>query len=281
MGIELDLLKLGTERVNEMVFKDFIFKFNRIYKNIVDNAKDNNLTIKTKLNSSYDYSLKAIKIRKTSEKLRIQKEFLDDLKKLYTNVKHAFDELTLDDQWVKYVELYSDFILLAEKCFMYRNESSIDESKYKYIIYSEVKDNIKAIYFRFLDRSIKVRMTFKKTQVSDIEDDSEDNYLRNYINTGKTANHYVTFVNLFITRDFGKQVCNEFNFINDETPIFNNPQDIILYENIRRLMSLAMEDTFRNICENYLESMYFLNPSDVNKYKLSIEDILNENYWFV
>ena len=254
------------------VFGNFAFELYDIFKSISNICKEN----KIYLTNTFDYTLTK---RLKYDKYRLNKDELYNLNLSYSVVSQLWDTDISFSKWIHLVEQFSKFIRTAEKCFMYHNESSIDKKKYKYIIYSELVNNNEIMYIRFLEKDIKIRITFKSSMIDEINDDK--NSLKEFIENGSIAKieQYLTFINIFITREFGKQVSNEFNFIDNEEPIYNDFADEILMENIRLLVSQAIKYTYERICMNdILNSLNLIIPPYMQR--ITIEEFLNGEYHF-
>ncbi len=105
-------------------------------KSIVNNAIDESKKIEGELSISYVLD----KYRRTSH---------------IWNLDVPFSE------WILYVKDYIEFIRWAEKCFLYRNESSIDREKSNYALYCEDKEN--TLYIRYFPNDVKVMINFTKS----------------------------------------------------------------------------------------------------------------------
>lgn len=206
-----------------------------------------------------------------------QEQDYGNIKLTYSVLSQLWDDGISFSKWIHLVEQYSKFLRLMEKCFMYKNESSVDKEKYNYIIYSEYNNDEKTeiLYFRFLQKDIKVRIKFKSSMINDITVDEETNFIKEYIEGREpSVEQYITFVNVFICRDYGKQLCNEFNFIDNEEPIYKDYTDEMLMDIIRKLLSEAMKQTFINICNENITEAVSVNKSIYDD-KLYIGDIIS------
>lgn len=180
----------------------------------------------------------------------------------YSLVEQLWESGISFSKWIHLIQQYSQFIRIVEKCFFYKNESSIDDKKYDTVIYSELReDKSEVIYFRFLKNNYKFRIIFKESMIEDLnlkEFVTERNLLKEYINDSYNSNieQYITFVNILIQRDFGKQVCNEFNFIDNEDPIYKDETDKVLIDTVRRIISYSIKENYEDICNNYIIKSY-------------------------
>ena len=185
---------------------------------------------------------------------------------------------TVDDKyslqaWSNYVKMFSEFLRFAEKCFMFKNESSIDKNK-DYIVYSEILDGSEVLYIRDNLDSVKIQFTFKSTKIID-PNSNDENSLLQYINNGDSfGTKTVEFVNMFISREFGKQCCNEFNFPNFENSLnLEDDSDEILIQTIRRICSNAFKVVFDDIFDNYITHFAGIDKA------LNLKDVIDEQFW--
>lgn len=156
---------------------------------------------------------------------------------------------------------FAVFLVNMEKCFLYNNDSTniihseIDEIKqeYKLIIdcdqYSIVYEfNVSAINMP----GSKAKFSNPLAFMDDIIDNDDK----------------VIFINVFIERSFGKNMINEYKFIQGSAPILEDISDVILYDNIINISKKIIIDSLIDILDNNVCEMSLI------KEKVKVEEIL-------
>ncbi|MBR6289448.1 MAG: hypothetical protein IKR19_08935 [Acholeplasmatales bacterium] len=156
--------------------------------------------------------------------------------------------------WILKIKEFIEFIRYSEKCFMYRNESSIDRDNRSYILYVEDKEN--TLYIRDFEKDTKICVGFTESMVNDIIIDTT-NSLAEYVESGKSPKKQITieFIDVTIVREFGKQQVNQFRFMVSENPKYNDDTDKVLMDVIRNLISKYAKLTFDDIFDNYINNI--------------------------
>ena len=176
--------------------------------------------------------------------------------------------------WILEVKKFIDFIRYSEKCFMYKNESSIDREARGSIVYVEDKEN--TLYIRDFLNDIKIKVSFVESMVNDIIIDTTSNSLADYVESGKTPKRQITveFIDITLVREFGKELTNQFRFMISENPKYNDESDKVLMDVIRSQISMHLKSTFYEIFDNYIREFSGFS------YKLKLGDVLDGRVLF-
>ena len=192
----------------------------------------------------------------------------EDMSKLWNHNTCSFNE------WILLVKDYIDFIRYSEKCFMYKNESSIDREKSNIVVYCEDSSNI--LYIRDFYLDIKIKIEFIESLVNDIIiDATQSNSILDYVESGKAPKKQINveFVHITISREWGKQLVNEFRFIISENPKYNDISDEQLMDAIQTVVGESLKVKLYEIFDN--------NITELARYKkIKLEGIVNGELLF-
>lgn len=220
-------------KTRDNLFKIFSMKYEAY---ILETLRENDYPdiFCTKSYSDYSY----LKLSKKYKKV-INEDYCGLIKTLYyTKIKESLSDNnianTLDN-----VKNFGYYIRYAEKCYMYQNADTSE-------IFSETVKNKPddiIVYFKWKD--YKVKISFESTKIPNIAniiDDSEN----------------ISFVNIEIVRNFGKQMCNTFRFVpGEESTLKNNlitSDDVLLYKvcnDINRSISNTYDKILDSIIPNF------------------------------
>lgn len=194
-------------KTRDNLFKIFSMKYEAY---ILETLRENDYPNIFMTKSYPDFDFLYVKLSRKYKKV-INKKYCDDIYKIYTEIVESLSDNNIANT-LENVKNFGYYIRYAEKCYMYQNA---DTSK----IFSETvksKPDDIIVYFKWKD--YKVKISFESTNIPNIVDDSEN----------------ISFVNIEIVRNFGKQMCNTFRFIpGEEDTLKNNlitSDDILLYK---------------------------------------------------
>ena len=254
---------------------DFAYDYYKLCGNIhskgYTSENINDFQRKLAINNVFFKSQKSMLIKATAESREIENELgVLDILGEYRNVAHIWELDVPFSEWILYVKQYIEFVRWSEKCFLYKNESSIDRDKSKYALYCEDKEN--TLYIRYFPNDVKVMINFTESLVNDITiDTTENNSIMDYVNSGKSPKKQINveFVYINLNREFGKQMVNEFRFIISENPHYPDDSDKILMNTIQTIIGECVKMNFYDICDNYINK--FANG---DRY-IKLEDFVN------
>jgi hypothetical protein len=245
---------------NSMEYIEFA---NWYYNKLSEMAKDNIKLANSDLRDLYrdpriKHPFKSIKsientYKDTSYKIRTNYHWLDgEIHKYYIAISRLWENTLSFAEWIMEVKEFIQFIRYSEKCFMFRNESSIDRENREYAVYVENEEN--TLYIRDFTDDIKIKISFTESLVNDIVIDTTSNSLADYVESGKTPKKQITveFIDITIVREYGKQLANQFRFMSSENPKYNDESDKILMDITRSLISKYLKLTLYDIFDNYI-----------------------------
>ena len=256
--------------VSSNVFQNLAYGYINLFSALPEDSK----LLNPKMNfSGYgiteDYGQYDFFERRASKKFKKDNaDKIDNFNVFYDVAYEIFDNNIPFAKWINRVEQFSTFVRFAEKCFLYQNQS--DPIFNDIAVYSE-KENDEDKLFIKKENEYKIRYTFKTSNIIDIT--SENNNLGAFINNDINSDCNIGFINIVFIRSYGKGLCNEFNFISDEEPIYKDLSDEILMDNIRiktaQNLKLVWNEVFNSLIPKLFRIEYFdMSTIRSNKWKV-------------
>lgn len=255
--------------------------YNKLSEMAKDNIKLANSDLCVDTDPRFKHPFKSVKsientYKATSYKIRTNYHWLDgEIHKYNTAISRLWENTLSFAEWIMEVKEFIQFIRYSEKCFMFRNESSIDRENREYAVYVENEEN--TLYIRDFTDDIKIKISFTESLINDIVIDTTSNSLADYVESGKTPKKQITveFIDITIVREYGKQLANQFRFMSSENPKYNDESDKILMDITRSLISKYLKLTLYDIFDNYIRK--FAGFADD---KLKLENVINGTLLF-
>lgn len=228
---------------------------------------------------NYDNYIKKLKeigtIEKGSKIFRLSQPFsiapiiIDEINSWLKIIKstliqdiHICENGVINNDWLDLVRDYSAFLRTAEKCWLYYNDTSnnisscVDENKKNYILFVDLT-------------KAKVKITFEKTEIPNIS--TQTNLLEEFIDNNELSDSIST-VEINIVREFGKKMCNIFNYIKGSTLDIDLTDEILLNDICVKISYIIMEN-FEQILNSINDSNY-INIEDSSN-PITFREVIN------
>lgn len=198
---------------------DFIYKFTRLYQEIV--TQECVIEFEYKRSKSFPFKKEKIEIRK------------------YPNIELCLKTLKLlklekiTPKGMKFFDLWEfcQFVKFAEKAFFYYN----DPSKLFYV--DSNIDEYNKRKFVIKDEENKYQLLFSLEKINCPENNFDSQPLE--------------VIQLYVNRNYGRKMTNEFTIVNTEVK-YNDDADIYLIDNINRIIYKRISDVFDEIKNSLL-----------------------------
>lgn len=161
---------------------------------------------------------------------------------LINTIDKLKDDTISNDEWLSTIRKYAEFLVTAEKCFMYNNS----DDSYIYSVINKTND-ITTLYIipEKIDCKITIEFQESALNIPGSKAKSPLDFMRDEEPIQNTA----LFVSITVERTSGNNNISNFSFLYGSEVPCNELTDIILYHNIKHIVSNTIISNFNEIIE--------------------------------